>query len=76
VIIEDGRLAAKAGETLAIIGRNGVGKTTLLSTIMGHNTLRSGRILLHGRDIVRLPSYRRVTAGLGYCRRSEKSFRR
>jgi branched-chain amino acid transport system ATP-binding protein len=74
VIIEDGRLAVKAGETLAIIGRNGVGKTTLLSTIMGHNTLHSGRILLRGRDIARLPSYRRVTAGLGYVPQEREIF--
>ena len=75
VIIEDGRLAVKAGEMLAIIGRNGVGKTTLLSTIMGHNTLHSGRILLRGRDIARLPSYRRVTAGLGYVPQEREIFR-
>jgi branched-chain amino acid transport system ATP-binding protein len=74
VIIEDARLAVQAGETLAIIGRNGVGKTTLLSTIMGHNTLHSGRILLRGRDIARLPSYRRVTAGLGYVPQEREIF--
>jgi branched-chain amino acid transport system ATP-binding protein len=74
VIIEDGRLVVKAGETVAIIGRNGVGKTTLLSTIMGHNTLHSGRILLHGRDITRLPPYRRVKAGLGYVPQEREIF--
>jgi branched-chain amino acid transport system ATP-binding protein len=74
VIIEDGRLVVKAGETVAIIGRNGVGKTTLLSTIMGHNTLHSGRILLHGRDITGLPPYRRVKAGLGYVPQEREIF--
>jgi len=74
VIIEDGRLAVRPGETLAIIGRNGVGKTTLLSTIMGHNTLHSGRILVRGRDITRLPPYRRVAAGLGYVPQEREIF--
>jgi branched-chain amino acid transport system ATP-binding protein len=74
VIIEDSRLAVKAGETLAIIGRNGVGKTTLLSTIMGHNTLHSGRMLLCGRDITRLPPYRRVLAGIGYVPQEREIF--
>ena len=74
VIIEDVRLVVKASETLAIIGRNGVGKTTLLSTIMGHNTLHRGRILLHGRDITRLAPYRRVRAGLGYVPQEREIF--
>ena len=51
VVLEDIRLALGAGETLSIIGRNGVGKTTLLATIMGHTTLHGGRMLLHGKDI-------------------------
>jgi branched-chain amino acid transport system ATP-binding protein len=74
VIIEDARLVVKAGETLAIIGRNGVGKTTLLSTIMGHNTVHSGRILLRGHEITRLPPYRRVKGGLGYVPQEREIF--
>jgi len=74
VIVENVGLAVERGETLAIIGRNGVGKTTLLSTIMGHNTLHSGRIRLLGRDISRLPPYRRVAAGLGYVPQEREIF--
>jgi len=74
VIIENARLAVKAGETLAIIGRNGVGKTTLLSTVMGHNTLHSGHIRVLGRDISQLPPHRRVTAGLGYVPQEREIF--
>jgi branched-chain amino acid transport system ATP-binding protein len=74
VIVEDVRLAVKAGETLAIIGRNGVGKTTLLSTVMGHNTLHRGRISLSGKDISRLPPYLRVAAGLGYVPQEREIF--
>src|SRR5262249_56359093 len=66
VVLEDIHLALAPSETVSIIGRNGVGKTTLLATIMGHTTLHSGRISLHGKDISSLVTYRRVAAGLGY----------
>lgn len=74
VIVENVRLQVKMGETLAIIGRNGVGKTTLLSTVMGHNTLHSGRVRLLGRDISLLAPFRRVTAGLGYVPQEREIF--
>jgi branched-chain amino acid transport system ATP-binding protein len=74
VIVENVRLAAKAGETLAIIGRNGVGKTTLLSTVMGHTTLHGGRVRLFGRDISRFAPYQRVAAGLGYVPQEREIF--
>ena len=74
VIIENMQLGVKAGETLAIIGRNGVGKTTLLSTVMGHTTLHRGAIRLHGRDITRQPPHRRVAAGLGYVPQEREIF--
>jgi len=74
VIIENMQLGIKAGETLAIIGRNGVGKTTLLSTVMGHTTLHHGRIRLHGRDITRLAPHQRVAAGLGYAPQEREIF--
>ena len=67
VVLEDIALALDAGETLSIIGRNGVGKTTLLSTIMGHTTLHGGAVRLHGKDISQMATYRRVAAGLGLC---------
>ena len=65
VVLEKVALALNDGETLAIIGRNGVGKTTLLATIMGHTTRHGGRLRLHGRDIAELQPYRRALAGLG-----------
>ena len=51
VVVEDISLAVPPGGTLAVLGRNGVGKTTLLSTIMGHTTRRAGRIEFAGADI-------------------------
>jgi branched-chain amino acid transport system ATP-binding protein len=74
VILENVRLGVKAGETLAIIGRNGVGKTTLLSTVMGHCTLHQGRIRVLGREITRLAPHRRVAAGLGYVPQEREIF--
>lgn len=74
VVLEDNRLALSAGETVSIIGRNGVGKTTLLASIMGHTTLHAGRVLLHGKDISMLATYRRVTAGLAYVPQEREIF--
>jgi branched-chain amino acid transport system ATP-binding protein len=74
VVLEDIRLALAEGETLSIIGRNGVGKTTLLSTVMGHNTLHGGDVRLHGRTIARLPPHRRNWAGLGYVPQEREVF--
>jgi branched-chain amino acid transport system ATP-binding protein len=74
VVLEDVNLALAARETLSIIGRNGVGKSTLLATIMGHTTLHGGRIKLHGNDISALATYRRVAAGLGYVPQEREIF--
>ena len=74
VVLEDVKLTLEAGETLAIIGRNGVGKSTLLATIMGHTTRHGGRVLLQGRDVSALPTYRRVHAGLGYVPQEREIF--
>ncbi len=74
VVLENIRLALDDGETLSIIGRNGVGKSTLLATIMGHTTLHGGRLLLHGKDISKIETYRRVGAGLGYVPQEREIF--
>jgi branched-chain amino acid transport system ATP-binding protein len=74
VVIEGIGLTLKVGETMSIIGRNGVGKTTLLSTIMGHNNLHGGAIRLAGQDICRLATHRRNWAGLGYVPQEREIF--
>jgi branched-chain amino acid transport system ATP-binding protein len=74
VVLEDIRFALGASETVSIIGRNGVGKTTLLATIMGHTTLHGGRVVLHDKDIAALATYRRVAAGLGYVPQEREIF--
>jgi branched-chain amino acid transport system ATP-binding protein len=74
VVLEDIRLAVAPGECVSVIGRNGVGKTTLLATAMGHTTLHRGTIRLGGRDISRLAVHRRVRAGLGYVPQEREIF--
>ena len=66
VVVEDIDLALPRDGALAVLGRNGVGKTTLLSTIMGHTTFHSGSILFQGREISRLPVYERARLGIGF----------
>ncbi len=75
VVLEDIGLAVAPGETVSIIGRNGVGKSTLMATVMGHTTLHGGRVALHGRDISRLATHRRAAAGLGYVPQEREIFR-
>jgi urea ABC transporter ATP-binding protein UrtE len=59
-------LVVGAGEIVSIIGRNGVGKTTLLKTIIGLLRVTSGAIRLDGEDLTRLPAHERARRGLGY----------
>ena len=73
-VLEEIELAVGEGESLSIIGRNGVGKTTLFETVMGHTTLHSGRISLHGQPIERAPAHRRALQGLGYVPQEREIF--
>jgi len=57
-----------------VLGRNGVGKTTLLATIMGHTRLRRGRLAWEGRDLARLPVHRRARGGIGYVPQEREIF--
>ncbi len=66
IVLEDVSFALEQGGSLALVGRNGVGKTTLLLTLMGLTRLRRGRILMRGKDISRTPTYLRARLGLGW----------
>jgi branched-chain amino acid transport system ATP-binding protein len=66
VVLEDVDLALPERGALAVLGRNGVGKTTLLSTMMGHTTFHSGEILFNGKAIQKLPVYERARLGIGF----------
>ena len=74
VVIEEFSMRLGAGQSLAILGRNGMGKTTLLSTLMGRASLLRGEILLHGQDISRLPIHQRNALGLGYVPQEREVF--
>jgi branched-chain amino acid transport system ATP-binding protein len=74
VVLENVNLTLSPGENVSIIGRNGVGKTTLLATVMGHTRLHSGDLQLGGRSIVRMPIYARARAGLGYVPQEREIF--
>ena len=75
VVIDGLSLELPVGGTLAVLGRNGVGKTTLLATIMGHTTLHGGTIRVDGQAIEALPPYRRARLGLGYVPQEREIFR-
>ena len=66
VVLEDVELTLREGGSLAVLGRNGVGKTTLLATVMGHTTFHSGQILLNTKPIHSLAVYERARLGIGY----------
>jgi urea transport system ATP-binding protein len=65
-VVRDVSFEVQDGETLAIMGRNGMGKTTLLKSLIGILRSRSGTITLSGRDVSSADSFERVAAGMGY----------
>ena len=66
VILEDLAFELPEHGSLAVLGRNGVGKTTLLATIMGHTTFHSGELVFNQQAINDLPVYERCRLGIGY----------
>jgi branched-chain amino acid transport system ATP-binding protein len=74
VVLEGLDLALGEGQSLSVLGRNGVGKSTLIDTIMGHTRVRGGAIRLAGSDIARWPPWRRSRAGLGYVPQEREIF--
>ncbi len=67
---------AKIGEVTTLLGRNGVGKTTLLKSLMGLVKVKTGSISFDGKDITHAPSYERVKAGIGYVPQGREIFPR
>jgi branched-chain amino acid transport system ATP-binding protein len=75
VVLEDISLAVAPRATLSILGRNGVGKTTLLATIAGRTTLHGGSVQYGGRSVETLPAYRRSRLGIGFVPQEREIFR-
>ncbi|MGX7745516.1 ABC transporter ATP-binding protein [Rhodopseudomonas parapalustris] len=74
-ILSDISFAVPAGGRLTVLGRNGVGKTTLLATLMGLTTHKSGSVRLGERDVTGLKTFARAAAGLGYVPQTRDIFR-
>jgi branched-chain amino acid transport system ATP-binding protein len=74
VVLEDIDLTLAQGESVSVIGRNGVGKTTLLATVMGHTTLHRGEVVLAGVSLNRVPVFRRARSGLGFVPQEREIF--
>ncbi len=74
VIIENISLALPPGGLLAVLGRNGVGKSTLMKTVIGQTRLHGGRITLEGVEVSQLPSHRRSRLGIGYVPQTRDVF--
>ncbi|WP_433326146.1 urea ABC transporter ATP-binding subunit UrtE [Spirillospora sp. CA-294931] len=67
-------LAVGAGSLMCVMGRNGVGKTTLLNTIMGVLAPAAGTVVFDGEDVTRLPTHERVRRGMGYVPQGHETF--
>ena len=74
VVLEDVNLALDRGDCISVIGRNGVGKSTLLSTVMGHTTPHKGEVMLGGQRVDRVPVFRRARSGLGFVPQEREIF--
>jgi branched-chain amino acid transport system ATP-binding protein len=66
VVLDDLSLSMEEGDSLALLGRNGMGKTTLLTTLMGLTKLHRGTIRWRGGNLAAMPTHRRCHAGLGW----------
>jgi branched-chain amino acid transport system ATP-binding protein len=73
-VLEDLSFAMNEGDSLALLGRNGVGKTTLLVTLMGLTRLHKGSIRWNGGDLARVPTWKRSRAGLGWVPQERHMF--
>jgi len=74
IVLEDVGFDLPERGSLAVLGRNGVGKTTLLATVMGHTTFHAGSIEYRGLSIERLPVYERSRLGIGYVPQEREIF--
>lgn len=73
-VLRDVHLSIPAGKVVCLMGRNGVGKTTLMKSIIGLLPPKGGRISLSGAEITRIPSYQRARQGIGYVPQGREIF--
>jgi branched-chain amino acid transport system ATP-binding protein len=75
VVLNGVSFSLERGQTLALLGRNGVGKTTLMDTLAGATRMLDGRIELDGIELHRLPSHARAGAGIGWVPQERNIFK-
>jgi len=75
VVVQGLGFSLDQGQSLALLGRNGTGKTTLINSLVGVTKRFSGRIVLAGQDLTRLPAHARVAAGIGWVPQERNIFR-
>ena len=68
-------LEVPKGSVVALLGRNGMGKTTLIRSVVGLTTPRSGSVIFKGIDVTPLPNYRKALMGMGLVPHSRHCFR-
>ena len=73
-VLHDINLAVKPGEIVAVVGRNGMGKSTLMKSLIGVMPSRSGQIMVDGSDVSALQSHQRVAKGLAYVPQGRQIF--
>jgi branched-chain amino acid transport system ATP-binding protein len=74
VVLDDCSICLGDGESLALLGRNGVGKSTFLGTIMGHTRVHRGTMRWYDRDLARVPRHRRAAIGIGWVPQEREIF--
>ena len=75
VVVQGVSLTLEEGQSLALLGRNGTGKTTLLNTLVGVTRRHAGRITLAGTDLTSLPAHQRAAAGIGWVPQERNIFK-
>jgi branched-chain amino acid transport system ATP-binding protein len=75
VVLNGISLELPAGESMALLGRNGTGKTTLINTLVGVTRRHAGRIVLAGRDVTFLAPFQRAAAGIGWVPQERNIFK-
>ncbi len=74
LVLQDVSVNVPENGALAVLGRNGVGKSTMLLTIMGNTQMRSGTITFRGTDISRMPTHSRARTGIGWVAQEREIF--
>jgi len=73
-VLWDVSVKAEPGKVTCVMGRNGVGKSSLLRAIVGHHPISAGKILWQGKDVAAMPSFERARAGIAYVPQGREIF--